>query len=153
MRAPKPNMGHSIVQYQGARKRETVSLSLRFLQDYVVFDFEVTSFLTRDRGRKNKRQRQQDIKTDLCLPCSQMLVPPHGTPVLLHTRHVSIKGPGTPPQKRQGQQDIKTDLSTLCSQMPVPPHCLQALLHTGYVSIKGTGTQKKRGSGKPGHQG
>ncbi len=33
---PKPNMGHGIVHDQGVRRRETVILSLRFLQDDIV---------------------------------------------------------------------------------------------------------------------
>ena len=45
MRTPKPNMGHGIVHDQGARRRETVILSLRFLQDYIVFNLDVTTFL------------------------------------------------------------------------------------------------------------
>ena len=40
-------MGHGIVHHQGARGRETVILSLRFLQDYIVFDLDVTTFLNR----------------------------------------------------------------------------------------------------------
>ena len=33
---PKPNMGHGVVHDQGVRRRETVILSLRFLQDDIV---------------------------------------------------------------------------------------------------------------------
>ena len=43
-------MGHGIVHDQGVRRRKTVILSLRFLQDYVVFDFYVSSFLARRRS-------------------------------------------------------------------------------------------------------
>ena len=42
---PKPNMCHGKVHDQGARRREEVMLSLRFLQDDIVFDLDVSSFL------------------------------------------------------------------------------------------------------------
>ena len=42
-------MGHGKVHDQGARRRETVILSLRFLQDYIVFELDVSSFLARCR--------------------------------------------------------------------------------------------------------
>ena len=38
-------MGHGKVYDQGLRRREEVILSLRFLQNYIVFDLDVSSFL------------------------------------------------------------------------------------------------------------
>jgi hypothetical protein len=38
-------MGHSIIHDQSAKRRDSVRL--RFLDDYVVFDFYITSFLVR----------------------------------------------------------------------------------------------------------
>ena len=42
-------MGHSTIHDQSARRREPGSLRLRFLHDYVVFDFYITSLLARCR--------------------------------------------------------------------------------------------------------
>jgi hypothetical protein len=46
--------GCSIIHEQGARRREAGSLRLRFLEDYVVFDFHITSFLM----QLNKKRRK-----------------------------------------------------------------------------------------------
>ena len=42
-------MGDGVIHDQSTRRRETVSLRLRFLNDYVVFDFQIASFLDRHR--------------------------------------------------------------------------------------------------------
>ena len=47
-------MCHGKVHYQGVRRRESVILSLRFLQDYIVFDLDVSSFLTRIYKQPNR---------------------------------------------------------------------------------------------------
>ena len=49
----KPNMGHGIIHDQSARRRETVSLRLRFLHDYVVFDFYVDMAKVQSLPREN----------------------------------------------------------------------------------------------------
>ena len=42
-------MGLGIIHDQSVRRRETVRLRLRFLDDYVVIDLQITSFLARHR--------------------------------------------------------------------------------------------------------
>ena len=43
-------MCHREIHDQDERRRETVVLYLRFLEDYVVFDFDVTSFFVCGRS-------------------------------------------------------------------------------------------------------
>ena len=46
----KSNMCHREIHDQSVRRRKSVVLYFRFLQDYVVFDFNVTSFFTSRRS-------------------------------------------------------------------------------------------------------
>jgi hypothetical protein len=78
-------MGHGIVHDQGPRRRETVILSLRFLENDIVFKFNVTTFLDRCRCLTLFDKSADDPqKCHMKKRCMHTVEPVQGVPLWAH---------------------------------------------------------------------